>query len=980
MTNSGRALIRRALACGLWWGGLGGAWAASAADEIKEIRVNVDGDTDLPRVLELLSLREGDKYTDSGAERGLIRLADTGKFLGVQSQFDAPSGVLNVNLSLVPRIGDVETAITPAPGDVVPDEFEAEVEEVAGLNPGDAIFPDALPSIRERVLNRTRDRGYRSARAIVTLEQRENGAPLKAVVAVDMGRRSHVSKVTLKGFSRADVTTLFKSLGVSVKTPVTAEAGNLTANVDFPYDSIRLDEAVSAWNLQAREEGYYDFHLVISEQVLEDGNFELIWDLKRGLRYNLQIKGNVAFWERDLRAKVTDRAVRLGVPLSIQEGETLLKAEYEKAGFGDVTVQSQVRDDEGRRRVEFEIVEGPRYMLGNLRVTGAPPNEDALIQSKVVEWRKPYLSPFQKPIFDEKTLKSELPSLLGLVRSLGYLDVRPLEIRPIHREDSRFVDVEIPLQFGEKYLIRNVTLNGNLTLSEDELEQIIDIAPGDPVDPVKVALVREKLIKRYRELGFLDVKIGDDEAKILRKSRETFQVDIEFDVDQGPLIIVGTAVLDGLRRTKENVILRELNRDTLTLGSIWTPGGQERLEQKLLNLSIFGSVTFEPVGGEILERAAADGTSIEIQRKDLKIAVTERPAGAFEFGPGFRTDKGLIGFAEVSYRNLGGQNRSAQLRAQVSKKIRNPLLIEQNYSFTYLEPYILQLPLRLRFNTQVDIADKHVRKKGVLTGYNRDLKSFSFETETEIARNLRWIQKLYTLAFTRYFDVNYDPTTTSDVQSDAKYRTATVGTTLTYDKRDDVFNPSKGWLLNSSIEYSSPKIGSKDLVTSSKAVGFSRFKQEATMYFPLPGQAVVALSASYTQLWALGRVPPDNRPTLGGMASIRALPENALRFAGDDVGDQQAIEAHLEYRHPIFYDLGVAYFVDAGEIDALQKATDGTQTRLSTGMRTGIGVGLRYKTVVGPIALDVAFNTNPLMKDGKAQEDVTRIVFRIGAF
>ncbi len=88
----------------------------------------------------------------------------------------------------------------------------------------------------------------------------------------------------------------------------------------------------------------------------------------------------------------------------------------------------------------------------------------------------------------------------------------------------------------------------------------------------------------------------------------------------------------------------------------------------------------------------------------------------------------------------------------------------------------------------------------------------------------------------------------------------------------------------------------------------------------------------------------------------------------------------LEYRQPIVYDLGVAYFLDMGQINAISVSPLGVKTKLTTGIRTGLGVGLRYKTVVGPISIDMAYNMNPGFKDGKSQEDLVRIVFRIGAF
>ena len=950
---------------------------AFCAPIVKSVQVNVDGDTDIPRILELFAVHEGDEYSENVVERGLTRLADSGKFLGLRSSLDEGTGILLLKISLVPRVGSVEARFRSVPGEVDDlADLETEVAAVVGLSPGDGVFPDQLSSIRERVLNRVRDRGYHQAKAVVALEQVESSPGMNVAISVDLGPRSRVKHLSLQGFRVADFPLVAKLFGLSRFDEMVQDRDGFGVSLNVPYDTISLDERVGEWNLKARAQGYYDFQLKISERERGQDS-DLLLELRRGPQYSIQFHGNVAIWERALRLLITDRTLRLGVPLSIQEAESMIARAYEKIGYPEVTVTSKSTELDQVRRIDFTINEGRKLYLGNVKLVGVPESEVTATDGVVAEWMKRFGDAFSKTVFDEKMIRSELPALIARIRSMGFLDARVLEFRALIDPQKRFVNVDIPFQLGDKYVVRSLSINGNLSLTQDEMNELVSVAPGDAVDPGKIGLIRERLLKKYKSLGFLDAKILEDEAHAIRRIPETFEVDVQYTVDQGPLIRVGTPVLEGLRRTHDGVVLRELGQDTLKSGSIWTPDGSDSLEQRLLNLGIFGSVSFEPVGGRILERGEPGGESIEIQEKDLKISLTERPAGTFEFGPGFRTDRGVIGFAELNYRNLGGWNRSAQFRSQLSRRLRDARLLEQNYSFTYLEPYVFSRRVRLRFNTQYDKADKYVRLKGGIAngGYARESKSFGFGTEMEVAKNLRWIQNLYSLAFTNNFGQLDDSKGNTD-----HYRVATIGTTINYDNRDNVFNPTHGWMAASSVEYSSPEIGSKSFDQKNLDVGFAKFRQEATTYFRLSADTVVAVFLAYTKLWALGQVPLDNRPSLGGISSIRALSENALRFAQPDVDSQESYEMRIEYRQPMLYDFGIAYFLDMGKINALSISSDGVRTRLTTGMRAGIGFGFRYKTIVGPVSFDVAYNANAPIVNGKSPEDLVKFVFRIGAF
>jgi outer membrane protein assembly factor BamA len=374
-------------------------------------------------------------------------------------------------------------------------------------------------------------------------------------------------------------------------------------------------------------------------------------------------------------------------------------------------------------------------------------------------------------------------------------------------------------------------------------------------------------------------------------------------------------------------------------------------------------------GGRILQREDLDKGLFEIQEKDLKVAVKERAPGSIEFGPGYRTDLGLIGFAELNYRNLGGWNRGLFLRSQASRKLNQSQyqFIEQKHTAVYVEPYLFDWPLRFRTQFEYSKSDdiKYLKDQKV-SGFNSEELSLNFSVEKEIFKNFTLSQTLYEYNISKIFDIIKAPLNRQNY-----YRIASVGSVASYDLRDNVFEPRKGFLFQNTIQWAIPELGGDD------EANFVIWRQKYSFYVPIPNRAVLALSAGYSRLWGLEKsnnVPENKRLVLGGRSSIRSLSEKYLRFDQKGVLDQQSYEFRSELRQPLFLAWGMAVFFEGGEVNVLRTRGDPLE-KLSTGFRKATGVGLRYSTPVGPLAVDFAFNI-----DQEPGENEYRINLSIGSF
>jgi outer membrane protein assembly factor BamA len=244
------------------------------------------------------------------------------------------------------------------------------------------------------------------------------------------------------------------------------------------------------------------------------------------------------------------------------------------------------------------------------------------------------------------------------------------------------------------------------------------------------------------------------------------------------------------------------------------------------------------------------------------------------------------------------------------------------------------------------------------------------------------------------------------------YILQTISPGITLDFRDNPINPHKGILITTVGELtndisaeSTDAFGNNPVSTS---IYTWKMSGGITGYIPAGDRVVIALSFRAGRIYNLvrgGEIIPPQRFYLGGVNTLRGFPQDgvipqderpiyaaqrnscaALVWPGGctpagivlNEGNQIPSTGGLlftlikaEVRFPILlgFDLGV--FLEAGNLWA-----DPSQFRAFT-LRPVAGVGLRYGTPIGPLALDLGFNLAP---DNALNEQIAAIQFSVGLF
>lgn len=194
---------------------------------------------------------------------------------------------------------------------------------------------------------------------------------------------------------------------------------------------------------------------------------------------------------------------------------------------------------------------------------------------------------------------------------------------------------------------------------------------------------------------------------------------------------------------------------------------------------------------------------------------------------------------------------------------------------------------------------------------------------------------------------------------------ASFEASVTWRTTDDLLAPTKGFLLNLAAE------PAEDVTNQ---VRFTRALADGRAYFDLTHEMVLALKlrigAILTSVKS-SKINVTRRFYAGGQGSVRGYGWNILGPCSEKgvlLGGDGLLEASAELRFPLKGDLKGLVFVDAGS--AFREPWHYPVSNLYY----GAGFGLRYKTPVGPVGVDVAFK----LKDYPLENSPYQFYFFIG--
>ena len=609
---------------------------------------------------------------------------------------------------------------------------------------------------------------------------------------------------------------------------------------------------------------------------------------------------------------------------TLQDDIRTIQELYEKKGLtmAEVGVEQDIDETSNKARLHFVIREGERIRVRDIVFAGNDSfNRRRLM--RVIKTRRGGI--FRSGYLKEQVLEEDIQRLKAFYEKEGFIDVRV----GYQMEEYRpgMIRVMININEGQRYYVDVVRVSGNKIFDEEKiLEQMQEIKDGSVFSRDRLSLDLANVRSLYFDEGYIFANIRETTAI----NPETGRVGIRLDIYEGNPAYVNKIKIQGNTRTRDIVIRRELR---LFPGDRFDGSKLRRSKERLRNLGYFSDITYD-----------TEDTTLP-DYKNLIVQVEEAKTGSFNFGGGYSTVDNLVGFVEIEQKNFDftnwptftGAGQHLVFRAEASAT-RN------NFRLSFTEPWIMDYPVSGGFDLYLTERDRErdtgyafdEKRRGGRIRFGKQLSEY---VDTGVYYRLENIR-------IGNFEENASPELRRE---EGENNLSVVGMSITRDTRDNVFNPTKGLYLNGGVDVAGgPFAGDQDFYRLMGRAGYYvplRF-YSAVLEFGLRGGVIDNYGGS-------DFVPIFERFFAGGARTIRGYDERKVGpldpATNEPIGGESMIIGNIELTVPVFDFMKVAAFYDTGNV--WRDVGDIG----SGGFKSGVGMGLRFRTPIGPINLDYGY-------------------------
>ncbi len=567
----------------------------------------------------------------------------------------------------------------------------------------------------------------------------------------------------------------------------------------------------------------------------------------------------------------------------------------------------------GFNRIRFE---------GNRHIPGRTLGPVAMVKTKV--------------LVSESELNRDAEELARFYHEQGFLDAAVT-----WRRDStaRAKTLVFQVHEGERARIGAIEVSGNRTYSSPDLTYLLDVRRRDFLILPEENAARTRLLDFYHNHGFYFARctlitVRESGPPATGTTVAPIQVDLEFRVNEGPVCYFRRLQVRGNRQIKRTLIRRYTGiRHGARFSQTQLVTAQHRL---------YGSRLFERVYLTVMPADSADTVTAHVLQRatdslDVRVDIVELSPRSVGFGIGLQLPpwRGLLS-AEWEHLNVAGEGHDFRIAGDYSPVAGREFLHDYlaDFDVTYRIPYVTRWAINFATHPYGKwTAEKQLRQLelGAETGMSHDF------LPTLTASLLNRLHRV----------VRYDT-----VVAPVSAITNLLGASLTWDTRNDLFNPASGFYLAPTLEVAGGVLGGSN--------SFYRARLETRFFRRLLFGHILALRAIGGYVLPYGRsnyVPEYEEFYLGGTNSVRGYNEKSIGPVIDPADSSRygdvMLNTNVELRSPFLLlhnsvakGLGAVIFQDGGLVRSRTGVSIWNRYQLA------VGVGIRLNTVIGPIRLD----------------------------
>jgi outer membrane protein insertion porin family len=518
----------------------------------------------------------------------------------------------------------------------------------------------------------------------------------------------------------------------------------------------------------------------------------------------------------------------------INTTKTAIRKHYAEKGFYNCDIKIvQKADTIGLNKVYLDLYidKKDKIRIDEIQFTGNVAFEDKRLRRVLKKTKQVSLNFFKPSKFIEKEYKEDKIKLIDFYNEHGYRDAKILEESQRKVADNR-IALEIKLEEGEKYYIRNINWVGNTKYPGDILNRVLGVKKGDIYDKKRIEkrlfADEDAITSLYMDEGYLffsvdpvelniiedpnpdnTVNCPENQESLLRKLAERLKlakaapfcpgdsIDLEMRISEGSPATINRVIIKGNTKTNEHVVRRELRTRP---GELFSKSDIIRSVRELATLGHFNPENISPNPIPNM----ADGTV------DIEYNLEERANDQLEVSGGWG-GYGFVGTVGIRFSNFSirhildpeewrpiptGDGQSLSIRAQSNGRYY------QAYNLSFMEPWFGgKKPNNFSVSFYHTITKNYYSKQSIET----DDDFFKiYGASIGMGRRLKWPDDYFML----YNELGYQRYHLNDWPyffiSTGFSNILSFKTTLTRSSQDQMIYPRKGSVFAVGIQVTPP--------------------------------------------------------------------------------------------------------------------------------------------------------------------------------
>ena len=826
---------------------------------------------------------------------------------------------------------------------------------------GQPFDDEALVFARKSLEAQLHDNGLFNGRVGVATVEDPSTQNVTIRFIVEAGKRSRYERPIIRGDTKLPDSTIIRATGW--RWPLIRKWRQVTSALS--------DKGVQGIEKKYAKKDRLTASVNLSSLTYDPntGNAKPVFDIDAGPKITVNA----------LEAKISKGKLRQYIPIYqegtvdndlLAEGARNLHDYFQSRGYPDVDVtfkQEPVHNDQ--EVINFYVATGPRRKLAKVDIQGNNYFLDETLRERMFLQPSSLLLRYGR--YSETFRKTDEEAIASLYIANGFQDVKVTsKVSNDYNGKPNNIAVTYTINEGKQWRVANLEVIGATRLDLSPIKVDFASIEGQPYADVNIQSDRNRILEYYFSQGFQSASFSYTKEP----GPQPATVNLTYRIKEGPREFVRQVIISGLYRTRPSLVERYIHvrKDE--------PISLTKINEDARELNAVG--TFAGVNTAVKN---AGGST---RYKDILYDFDE--AARYRFSIGLGLIAGQLGGTTVQYQNSGGAKGASPLASfNVSRTnmfgVGQTLALQTSYStleqresLSYIVPRFLGSA-----NRTVTFA--------VLYDTTQDVQTFS---SRRVEGSIQTSQRL-TRASTIFMRFAYRRVSTGNInipallipQFSQPVRIGMLSGSYVQDHRDNPADAHSGFWNTLDIGYASKYFGSQRT--------FARILARNATYKSLGRNLVLARQ---TQLGAI--LPFDLGPGTSDFEAI-PLPERfyggggiSMRGFGDnqagprDIGTANELPGpvvtpptgfpivgnalffnNVELRFPLlgpnisgvlFEDMGNIY-TTFSDISLRYAQVSRQDTNYAA---EAAGFGIRYKTPLGPVRLDLSWALNPTRYTG----------------